>query len=148
MFFDLDDDERALQSGIRELAAGRISMQRVRATDVTAGVDRALFVELAEAGVFGLTMREADGGLGLGTTHAAVVFEELGRVLAPGPLVATHLAAGGIPGAAEGTTIVGVLERARLPLAIEHLGGLDVLLVIDDSGVHKVAAAEIVGIPV
>ncbi len=145
MHFDLDDDERALQEGIRQLVKGRLGMERVRASADTDGVDRPLFAELAEAGIFALTMREEDGGLGLGTTHAAVVFEELGRVLAPGPLVATHLAAGGIDGASDGRTIVGIVERNRRPSVVEHLGGLDQALILDDDGVHVAAVGEIVG---
>ena len=93
MNFDLNDDERALQEGIRDLCAGRAPSERIRAAP-TRGVDRELFGELAAPGVFGLALPEADGGLGLGATHAAVVFEELGRALVPGPVVATHLAAG------------------------------------------------------
>ncbi len=148
MHFDLDEDERALQAGIRELARGRIGMDRVRRSADAHGVDRELFAELAGAGVFALTMREEDGGLGLGATHAAVVFEELGRVLAPGPLVGTHLAAGGVDGAAEGTAVVGVVERARVPGVVEHLPALDALLVLDDDGVHLLAPAELAATPV
>ncbi len=145
MHFDLDDDQRALQAGIRQLAQGRLGTDRVRAAADTDGVDRAIFAELADAGVFALTMREEDGGLGLGATHAAVVFEELGRVLAPGPIIATHLAAGGVDGAAEGQAVVGLVERDRVPKVVEHLGALDHLLVLDDDGVHLVEAAAVVG---
>ena len=60
--------------------------------------------------MFSLTLPEADGGLELGVSEAVLVFEELGRALVPGPLVATLLAAPLIPGAATGEPIVGVLE--------------------------------------
>jgi hypothetical protein len=39
-----------------------------------------------------------------------VVFEELGRALVPGPLVATHLAAGEVPGAAGGEVVVAAAD--------------------------------------
>ena len=45
-----------------------------------------------------MTLPEADGGLGLGIADAAIVFEELGRALVPGPLVATYLASELTPG--------------------------------------------------
>lgn len=106
MEFDLDEDERALQEGVRAWCTGRAGSERIRATADTGGVDRDLFRELAEQGVLGLCAPEADAGLDLGATHAAVVFEELGRALVPGPIVATHLAAGRVDGAADGTTIV------------------------------------------
>ena len=48
---------------------------------------------------------------GLGLAEAALVFEELGRALVPGPLVASHLAAGLVDGADDGSVVVGLVER-------------------------------------
>ena len=82
-------------------------------------VDPDDWAALAEAGVFSLTLPEAAGGAGLGLADAAVVFEELGRGLVPGPLVASHLARppGGRAGSAaarrRGRRLAG--GRARLP---------------------------------
>src|SRR5690606_24353859 len=141
--FDLDDTERSLQAGIRALCRGRLTMERVRAAASTAGVDRELFAWLGEAGVFGLRLPEEAGGLGLEFTHAAVVFEELGRALVPGPLVATHLAAGVVDGAAEGAAVVGAVRRdARV---ISHVAGLDVLLVVGTDEVRRVDPRDLSG---
>ncbi len=76
MNFDLSDDQVALRDGIRSLVEGRFPMDRVRR-----GFDSTAHAELAEAGVFSL---RADG---FSWTDAAVVYEELGRGLVPGPLV-------------------------------------------------------------
>ena len=76
MNFDLSDDQVALRDGIRALVEGRFPMSRVRE-----GFDRSVHEELAAAGVFSL---RADG---FNWTDAAVVYEELGRGLVPGPLV-------------------------------------------------------------
>ena len=76
MNFDLSDDQVALRDGIRALVEGRFPMARVRE-----GFDRSVHQELADAGVFSL---RADG---FNWTDAAVVYEELGRGLVPGPLV-------------------------------------------------------------
>ncbi|GGR40093.1 acyl-CoA dehydrogenase family protein [Streptomyces roseolus] len=54
----------------------------------------------------GITREEMRGGVGLGLPEAVLVFEEAGRALVPGPLVATHGAAGSVRGAAEGTVVV------------------------------------------
>lgn len=89
MNFDLGPDELALRVGIRELCAGRFPMATVREGFYPAG-----WKELADAGVFSLRLPESEGGVGLGMTEAVIVFQELGRALVPGPLVATHLAAG------------------------------------------------------
>lgn len=137
MNFTLDEEERALQAGIRDLCRGRAPMDRVRAAEQTAGVDRALWRELAEAGVFSLRLPESAGGVGLGMTHAVVVFEELGRALVPGPLVATHLAAGLVPGAAEGEAVVGFVEAGPGPVLVEHPDVLDALLVLDGGAVRR-----------
>jgi hypothetical protein len=42
--------------------------------------------------------------------EAVLVFEAAGRALLPGPLVATHLAAGIVPGAAAGQVVVAVVD--------------------------------------
>lgn len=69
-------------------------------------LDRAFWRALGELGLFSLRLSEADGGVGLGLPEAVLAFEEAGRALVPGPLVATHLAAGEVPGAATGETVV------------------------------------------
>ncbi|OUC93993.1 acyl-CoA dehydrogenase family protein, partial [Streptomyces swartbergensis] len=62
------------------------------------------------AGFFALRLPEAEGGVGLGLPEAVLVFEEAGRALLPGPLIATHLAAGAVPGAATGETVVSAVD--------------------------------------
>ena len=61
--------------------------------------------------MFNLCLAEEAGGVGLGLAEAALVFEELGRALVPGPLVASHLAAGLVDGADDGSVVVGLVER-------------------------------------
>jgi alkylation response protein AidB-like acyl-CoA dehydrogenase len=137
MDFTLSSDQEALQEAVRKLCEGRFPMERVRALADVGGVDRALWRELADAGVFSLRLAEADGGADLGTAEAVLVFEELGRALVPGPLVWTHLAAGVIAGAAEGERVVGGLQRWEEPLLVEHLDAIDVLLAVDDDGLWE-----------
>ena len=48
-----------------------------------------LWATLTELGWPALTVPEADGGIGLGMIEAGILAEELGRVIAPGPLLAT-----------------------------------------------------------
>ena len=90
---------------------------------------------LLETGVFALTLPEP-AGTGLGMADAVVVFEELGRALAPGPLVGTFLAAsaGLVHGAAEGGAKVGVHDAGAGPILVEHLASLDGLLVFGSGG--------------
>jgi alkylation response protein AidB-like acyl-CoA dehydrogenase len=142
MDFELSEDQQALAQGIRALLQGRFALEDLRESE---GKDRALdadrWAELGEAGVFSLTLAESDGGVGLGLTDAAVVFEELGRALVPGPLVGTALAAGLVGGTADGTAAAGVLVPAgpAAPVLVEHLGTLDALLILDDIGATVLA---------
>src|SRR5204863_8054668 len=94
MDFTLASDQEALQEAVRKLCEGRFPMERVRALADVGGVDRGLWRELADAGVFSLRLPEHDGGAGLGMAEAALVLEEPGRTLVPGPLLGTHLAPG------------------------------------------------------
>jgi alkylation response protein AidB-like acyl-CoA dehydrogenase len=120
--FDLGPDELALRDGIRELCARRFPMDKVRA-----GFDRAGWRDLGEAGVFSLRLPEADGGVGLGMTEAVIVFQELGRALVPGPLVASHLAAGLVDGAATGERVATVIDGSDLvPFAAESDAAIDI----------------------
>ncbi|MGW0566785.1 acyl-CoA dehydrogenase family protein [Streptomyces tauricus] len=122
MDFQLTDDQRALRAGVRELLVRRFGRERLRAAvdrgagdgpgerGAGGGLDRALWRELGEAGFFALRLPEARGGVGLGLPEAVLAFEEAGRALLPGPLVATQLAAGDVPGAATGACVVAAVD--------------------------------------
>ncbi|MDT0448842.1 acyl-CoA dehydrogenase family protein [Streptomyces hesseae] len=132
MDFRPSHDQRALVAGMRTLLAARFPREKLRES-VDAEVpgdalDRSLWRELGECGFFSLRLSEKDGGAGLGLPEAVFLFEEAGRHLLPGPLIATHLAAGLIPGAAEGETVVTALEG---PGMVEHLSVADAVLVMD-----------------
>ncbi|MEU6538023.1 acyl-CoA dehydrogenase family protein [Streptomyces sp. NPDC047000] len=130
MRFRLTDDQRALRAGARELLARRFGPEALRAAaNATTGpvpgsvpgpgtgvprLDRRLWRELGTAGFFALRLPEADGGAGLGLPEAVLMFEEAGRALLPGPLIATHLAAGEVPGAADGKTVVTAVDSSGL----------------------------------
>jgi alkylation response protein AidB-like acyl-CoA dehydrogenase len=112
--FQLSVEQRALRTGMRELLAARFPPEALRAlagapTGAPA-LDRGLWQELGGAGFFALRLPEAEGGVGLGLPEAVLLFEEAGRALLPGPLAATHLAAGRIPGAASGEAVVTAVD--------------------------------------
>ncbi|MEU7425856.1 acyl-CoA dehydrogenase family protein [Streptomyces sp. NPDC040750] len=125
MRFQLDEDQRALRAGVRELLERCFGREELRAAvDAPGRIDRALWRALGTAGFFALRLPEVDGGVGLGLPEAVLAFEEAGRALLPGPLVATHLAAGSVPGAATGETVVTAVDG---PL-VEWLEAADVVL--------------------
>ncbi|MEU4078707.1 acyl-CoA dehydrogenase [Streptomyces venezuelae] len=116
MDFRLTEDQRALRRGVRDLLEGRFGREALRAAVEAGGaLDRGLWRELADAGFFALRLPEEEGGVGLGLPEAVLVFEEAGRALLPGPLVATHMAAGSVPGAAEGTVVVTAVSEGLVP---------------------------------
>ncbi|MFD4001132.1 acyl-CoA dehydrogenase family protein [Streptomyces rubiginosohelvolus] len=129
MDFQLSDDQRALRSGMRDLLGAAFDRDRLRAAVEREGaLDRSLWRELGAAGFFALRLPEEAGGVGLGLPEAVLLFEEAGRALLPGPLVATHLAAGLVKGAAEGEAVVTAVA-ADQPMA--HLAEADAVLMVD-----------------
>ncbi|WP_030706752.1 acyl-CoA dehydrogenase family protein [Streptomyces sp. NRRL F-2580] len=127
MHFQPTEEQRDLRAGVRELLAGRYGREALRTSvDTGVAVDRGLWRELGEAGFFALRLPESAGGVGLGLPEAVLVFEEAGRALLPGPLVATHLAAGVVPGAAAGTAVVTAFDLGGALVA--HLGEADAVL--------------------
>ncbi|MFJ3171701.1 acyl-CoA dehydrogenase family protein [Streptomyces roseus] len=127
MDFRLTQEQGDLRAGVRDLLAGRYGREALRASvDAGGTLDRGLWRQLGAAGFFALRLPEAAGGVGLGMPEAVLVFEEAGRALLPGPLVATHLAAGVVPGAAEGAAVVTAFDLGGALVA--HLGEADAVL--------------------
>jgi len=137
MNFQLSEDQVALRDGLQAIVEGRFSLDDIRGReDAPSVVDRAGWQVLSDAGVFALLVPEALGGLGLSITDAVVAMEVLGHALVPGPLVGTMLAAGTVPGAAEGTTLVGIAatsDRGAIPGVIELPSDCDGYVVLPSS---------------
>ena len=141
MDFRINADQQALREGVRSFCGDRITPDHYAALQERGGVDPVLWKDLAELGVFSLRRSEQDGGVGLGMAEAVLVFEELGRCLAPGPLVWTHLAADLLEGAADGELVVGGLDLcgpSSEPMLVEHWAALDALLVLRPDGVERI----------
>jgi alkylation response protein AidB-like acyl-CoA dehydrogenase len=133
MDFWLTDDQQALADMVAAFVADRFAMADLPdAEDAGTLIDRSRWAELAELGVFSL---RADG---FGVREAVVVFEQLGRGLVPGPLVGTHLAAGLVDGAGDGSQLVGLMEDSPAGVLVEHASDLDAFVVFDDAGLWRV----------
>jgi alkylation response protein AidB-like acyl-CoA dehydrogenase len=90
--FGLSEDQEALARAAREFLARECPPALVRETaKLPDGLPAGLYARMAELGWMGLVVPEAEGGLGLGTLELALVMEELGRVVAPGPFLGTQL---------------------------------------------------------
>ncbi len=152
MDFEPSEEERELAEGMRRLCAGRFAMDAVRAGEGRRVLDRGAWSALAEAGVFSLRLATEEGA-GLGLAAAALVFEELGRALVPGPLAGTEAGAGVVKGAATGEVALELVRRplpgpGALPVLVGDLGSLGSLLVVDDEGVCALAPDAVEAEPV
>jgi alkylation response protein AidB-like acyl-CoA dehydrogenase len=88
--FALSEDQLALQASVREFLADRYPIERVaEIADSPGGFDTASWTEVAELGWAGVSVPEEDGGLGMGFVEEAVILEELGQGLFPGPFLSS-----------------------------------------------------------
>ena len=147
MNFSLNDDQLALQKGIRDFCEQEFPLDKLGVLEKQP-VTRERWRQLAEMGVFSLRLPEARGGVGLGLAETVIVFAELGRRLVPGPLVWSHLAAGAIGGAASGDAIVGGIDDTHptnRPYVVEHASALDAFVVLWKTGVTRAPATDLAG---
>ena len=95
MQFDFTEEQDALRESVRAVLQRECPISVVREVvekTVAGGAPSEparLWQRMTELGWPALTVPEADGGLGLGAVELAVVVEELGRAIAPGPFLAT-----------------------------------------------------------
>jgi 3-oxocholest-4-en-26-oyl-CoA dehydrogenase beta subunit len=93
MDFALTDDQISLQGLANEILSEQVTNDHLKALEADAEsfsvYDRGLWKQLAAAGLTGIAVPEEQGGAGLGFLDLAVIFEEIGRAVAPVPAVAT-----------------------------------------------------------
>jgi alkylation response protein AidB-like acyl-CoA dehydrogenase len=131
MDFGFTPEQEQLRAQVRRFLDKELPLERVLAWSAAPQpLDRALWTRMAELGWVGITVPEEHGGLGLGCEDLIVVLEEMGRSLAPVPLLATDAAvaalralgsaaqqAAHLPGIAAGETVatLAVLEESDVP---------------------------------
>lgn len=147
MDLTLTADQRALRAGLRDYLQDNWTPERLRSAADNPAVDGKDWRALAEMGIFGLTLSEAAGGMGLGMADAVIVFEELGRALVPGPLVATFLAAGVVPGVEDGGAVVTILDAEEPVGVVEHLQSATHVVVVDGDGLFLLPADRLTATP-
>jgi alkylation response protein AidB-like acyl-CoA dehydrogenase len=89
MELEFTPEQEELRNGVRSVLSRECSMSLVRAVVEDGAPATGLWAQMVELGWPALTIADELGGLGLGAVELAVVVEELGRVLAPGPFVPT-----------------------------------------------------------
>jgi alkylation response protein AidB-like acyl-CoA dehydrogenase len=86
---EFTDEQRELRASVRAFLARECPIAVVRALVERGAPANGLWQHMVELGWPGLTVAAEHGGVGLGFIELAVVVEELGRVIAPGPFMAT-----------------------------------------------------------
>ena len=126
MDFDFSDDQEMLRDSVRRWVDKAYTFERRRDIVKAGGFSKEAWKDLADLGLLGLSVPEAEGGLGLGPVDAMVVMEELGRGIVLEPfaavsLVAAHLLTAGhapsaalwLQGIAEGKELVVLAHQER-----------------------------------
>ncbi|MPZ71308.1 MAG: acyl-CoA dehydrogenase, partial [Actinobacteria bacterium] len=90
MDFAFSEEQEMLRSGARQFLTKRFPPERVaELAQSEDGWDPSSWKEIAELGWTGLSVSEDDGGAGMGFLEEAVIFEETGYALYPGPYFST-----------------------------------------------------------
>jgi alkylation response protein AidB-like acyl-CoA dehydrogenase len=117
MDFDFSDEQYMFQRSVRELLDRDLGIEQLRK-----GIPATLWTNLADLGIFAILAPEKDGGLDLGFTDLALIFEEFGRALMPSPVVTCILAGAMVArfGTAKQRQLLATLAdgSARMTLAV------------------------------
>ncbi|MFF2083346.1 acyl-CoA dehydrogenase family protein [Nocardia sp. NPDC058176] len=88
MDFELTTEQDLLRETVRNVLTRHYTPERRREViDGELGWDPRVWSTFAEIGLLGLTISEEDGGMGAGPIETMLVMEELGRALAPEPVL-------------------------------------------------------------
>ena len=93
MNFDLNDEQREIQSTAKEFLADRFMPAKVRELAESRSYEDGLWKQISELGWPGIAIAEDDGGQGLGMVELAVLLEQCGYACAPSPLLGSAGAA-------------------------------------------------------
>jgi alkylation response protein AidB-like acyl-CoA dehydrogenase len=96
--FGFSDEQREVQNLARQILSEQVTPEKLAAFDEfkQERFDRELWQQLAEAGLLGVAIEEEFGGMGFGFTELALFIEELGRTIAPVPVI-SHLVSAALP---------------------------------------------------
>jgi alkylation response protein AidB-like acyl-CoA dehydrogenase len=103
MDFSFNEEQEDLKGLVEKILAGELTPERLKEAEAGEdNFDRDLWKQLAEAGVLGIAVPEAQGGGGYGFLEAALVLEQVGKTVAPVPYYAS-VVLGALPIARFGT---------------------------------------------
>ncbi|HEY3096268.1 MAG TPA: acyl-CoA dehydrogenase family protein [Acidimicrobiia bacterium] len=88
MDFSLSEEQEATRDLARQILSDRVTHERLKEIEAGGeGFDRETWAELAKAGLLGIALPEDVGGSGLGFVALCRLLEEVGRTVAPVPVL-------------------------------------------------------------
>jgi len=128
MNFGLNESQEILKESARKFFAGECPISEVRRLmETETAFDANLWAKLAEQGYTGIIFPENVGGIGLGIVEFALLMEEAGRALLPGPLFSTVALAGsvllGCTGNAQSKKVLAGISRGEARATVALLEG-------------------------
>ncbi|CAH0991263.1 Acyl-CoA dehydrogenase [Sinobacterium norvegicum] len=147
MDFTFNEDQLLFQEGVRDFLTNEITPEKVRELWQTeTGRSDALWGQLTELGLTGLTVPEDFGGMGMDELDFVLLAQECGYVALPEPLVQTVLVA--VPTLANSSNEA--LKAAWLPKVAEGSAkiavGLAQNLLVEDAHVSDLIIMEKAGV--
>jgi alkylation response protein AidB-like acyl-CoA dehydrogenase len=126
MEFGLNESQEILKESARKFFCGEcpsVEVRRLMGTDTA--YDGSLWTKLAEQGYTGILFPEESGGVGLGIVELALLMEEAGRALLPGPFFSTVVLGGGVllaaGGAAQNKKYLTAISRGEARATVAFL---------------------------
>lgn len=141
MDFTFTEDQLLFRDSVSDFLRTEVTPERIRASwETDSGRELALWQQLTELGLVGITVPEAFGGLGMSALDFVLLAQECGYVALPEPLVQTALVAvpllqnlGGdlaatwLPGIAAGEAVVAVGLQQNVLVEDAHIADLVLL---------------------
>ncbi|MEU5840212.1 acyl-CoA dehydrogenase [Rhodococcus sp. NPDC047139] len=128
MTLGLSDEDRELRDSVRGWAARHATSEVIRAAvDAKAEARPTYWNSLAALGVLGLHLPEEVGGAGFGLLETAIVAEELGRAMVPGPFLPTVIVSAVLDAAGRRTELEGLADGSLFGAVSLQPGGLRVV---------------------
>jgi len=94
MDFTFSEDQLLFQESVRDFLLNEVTPERIRSSwETDSGRDAALWQQLTELGLVGMTVPQEYGGLGMTELDFVLLAQECGYVALPEPLVHTALVA-------------------------------------------------------
>jgi alkylation response protein AidB-like acyl-CoA dehydrogenase len=98
MDFGFSEEQREVQTLARKILSEQVTPEKLAAYDEfkQERFDAQLWQQLAESGLLGVAIAEEFGGMGFGFSELAQLIEEVGRTIAPVPVI-SHLVSAALP---------------------------------------------------